>query len=330
MIYILGDFLSYMFAAFWTGQLLLGATPQERRPSLRPSGHVASFALVGLVVSAGLPVVRIGRYLQDELNLSRIDALRTALTGNGTGLAFLAVCLIASLLVLFRKNVQLSIGLTQLLFLALAATSHAVSKQGLVGLLTQFLHFSAASIWIGIVLAAGFLSRDAKNWQAFLRWFSPLARFLFMLVLLSGMFLMRGTVPLGDYANAWGMPYGQALLLKHILILPLLGYAFLNGTIVRRRLANEPAFDPRPSVRMEGVVILLVLLASATLSNTETPVAFEALPVVLTPALMLLSLTGLASIGLLVLTFQKRLPDLFGLLFGLSGAGLLYLALLTL
>ena len=37
-----------------------------------------------------------------------------------------------------------------------------------------------------------------------------------------------------DYANSWMLPYGQALLIKHLLIIPLLAYAFINSVLIRK------------------------------------------------------------------------------------------------
>ncbi|MED4778442.1 hypothetical protein P9306_18285, partial [Bacillus atrophaeus] len=44
-------------------------------------------------------------------------------------------------------------------------------------------------------------------------------------------------VDIKDYAKCWVLPYGQMLLLKHIGILPLLAFAFINGVLIRKTKA---------------------------------------------------------------------------------------------
>ena len=39
-----------------------------------------------------------------------------------------------------------------------------------------------------------------------------------------------------DYPNSWMLPYGQALLIKHLLIIPLLVYAVINSILMKKKL----------------------------------------------------------------------------------------------
>ena len=61
-----------------------------------------------------------------------------------------------------------------------------------------------------------------------------------------------------DYANAWMLPYGQALLIKHLLIIPLLAYAFINSILIRKKIKNNDSFNPRPWTKAESLIVFLI------------------------------------------------------------------------
>ncbi|WP_369425900.1 hypothetical protein [Cytobacillus pseudoceanisediminis] len=77
-----------------------------------------------------------------------------------------------------------------------------------------------------------------------------------MILLISGFALMFYVVEPKDYVNSWVLPYGQMLLLKHLSIIPLLVFAFLNGVLTRKSL-RVSSFDPRPWIK--GRVLLFSL-----------------------------------------------------------------------
>jgi putative copper export protein len=54
---------------------------------------------------------------------------------------------------------------------------------------------------------------------------------------------MTVVVDYKDYMNSWMLPYGQALLIKHLLIIPLIIYAFINSVFIRRELKKECSFQ---------------------------------------------------------------------------------------
>lgn len=39
-----------------------------------------------------------------------------------------------------------------------------------------------------------------------------------------------------DYVSSWMLPYGQALLVKHIIFIPLLVFAGINGLLIRKQI----------------------------------------------------------------------------------------------
>ena len=60
-----------------------------------------------------------------------------------------------------------------------------------------------------------------------------------LLTVATGLVLMTLIIDLKEYSDAWMIPYGQSLLIKHLLIIPLLGYAFINSILVRKRLKKR-------------------------------------------------------------------------------------------
>ena len=333
---IIGEMLIYIGGALWAGRLLLLFMAEDKKPTIGPLDGLACAALVSIVVGSVLPLWRVVSYFQQEMDLSFREALRASLFDVRIGTYFLLVyftALCAAILILttrMRPAIRwLLLLLTIPLFVGIAGTSHAAAKHGISGLWLQTGHFSLMALWVGVVLVIGWCARDIKHWSSFLRWFSPFAQLAFVGVIVTGFFLMRPSIPLMEYRNAWNVPYGQALLWKHLLLIPLLGYAFINGTLVKRRLQKEPVFDPRHGLRFESLILCCIFFATATLSNLEPPDlnTLGAVKPILWSNIVLL-LTGGGSIGLLLLTYQKRLPFLLGSLFSLLGVSLIYIGLL--
>ncbi|MDI3236375.1 CopD family protein [Exiguobacterium antarcticum] len=332
---LVSELLIYLGGALWAGRLVLLFVTDDKKPTLGVLDGVACVALISIVTGAGFPLWRVFSYFHHELELSIREAIRASLFEVRIGQYFLMVYFSAlmAIIIVFMKRILLIkrwllLGVTVPLFLGISGTSHAAAKHGLLGLILQTSHFSLMAFWVGIVFVIGWCARDANRWSSFLRWFSPFAQLTFLGVIVTGFFLMRQSVPLSEYRNAWNVPYGQALLWKHLLLIPVLGYAFINGTLVKRRLQKEPDFDPRRGLRFESLILCCVFLATAALSNLEPPdlqTLGEVTPILWSNIVLLL--TGGGSIGLLLLTYQKRLPFLLGSLFCLLGVSLLYIGL---
>ena len=332
---IISELLIYIGGALWAGRLLLLFVAEDKKPTIGPLDGLACTALISIVIGSVLPLWRVVSYFQQEMDLSLREALRASLFDVRIGTYFLlvyftAVCAVILILMnRMRPGIHwLLLLLTIPLFVGIAGTSHAAAKHGISGLWLQIGHFSLMALWIGVVFVIGWCARDFKHWSSFLRWFSPFAQLTFLGVIVTGFFLMRQSVPLSEYRNAWNVPYGQALLWKHLLLIPLLGYAFINGTLVKRRLQKEPDFDPRRGLRFESLIIGCIFFATAALSNLEPPdvqTLGPVMPIVWSNIVLLLA--GSGSIGLLLLIYQKRLPFLLGSLFCFLGVSLLYIGL---
>ena len=50
---------------------------------------------------------------------------------------------------------------------------------------------------------------------------------------------MSFLVKFENYPDSWMLPYGQTLLFKHLLIIPLLVYAIINSLFVKKKLIKD-------------------------------------------------------------------------------------------
>lgn len=78
---------------------------------------------------------------------------------------------------------------------AIGYISHAGSMTGLIGSALDFVHLLAVSVWLGVLLMMSFFSKNALNWEDFLKWFSPVALVAFTAVALTGVLMTDTIVP---------------------------------------------------------------------------------------------------------------------------------------
>ncbi|MDP4164203.1 MAG: CopD family protein [Bacillota bacterium] len=154
---------------------------------------------------------------------------------------------------------------------ALGWSSHARSLSRWPGFFTYSSHFLAITLWIGILFNVSWFSKNHRNWIPFLKWFTPLAAFCFLTASATGIILMSFVMNLKDYSNAWVLPYGQMLLLKHLAIIPLLVFAFINGILIRKRMASDAHVNPLPWVRLESVSALIIFSITGALGMQSPP-----------------------------------------------------------
>ena len=322
----IGELLVYMGGAIWMGYLVLRFIPRSRKPLIIDGTIWAVAGLGMLVLGTSLPVIGAVRFLLSTQTMT--EALRTGLFLH-IGQMFLvvyfsALCLLIILAWQKQRSFLLAL-LTIPIWIGIAGTSHAAAKHGAFGWTLQFSHFFCVTAWIGVVFWLAIGARSTEHWSAFLSWFSPFARVAFIGVILSGLWLMQLAIPLERYPNLWGVPYGQALLLKHLLLIPLLFYAFCNGTLVRHRLRSDATYDPRPLLRMESIILVLLFMASASLSRLEQPTLAQ-LPVNVPAGNGWILMVGIATLPLLVLGYRRHAV---GVLLSLLSVSLIYLGLLA-
>ncbi|QNK60087.1 copper resistance D family protein [Paenibacillus sp. PAMC21692] len=277
MIYI-SEGLLYICFAILTGTLLLRLIPERLRPSVHVPDGVLLACVAAIPVLSFVPLHNLAMLFSTQFEISYGEMMRSILIDVNSGKAWVwTVVGSAGLIVLlvvksFRKDrhmPKIALFVTLLLIVWLGYASHASSLSPTKGLIIHTAHFLGFTVWIGILFVAGWFAKDDRNWPAFLGWFSPVAIGAVILTLAAGFTLMTFTTQ--DYVKSWILPYGQALLLKHALILPLLVFAFTNGFLYRKMSLNNESFSPRVWLKAEGVVALLVLAATAVLGQQAPP-----------------------------------------------------------
>lgn len=173
---------------------------------------------------------------------------------------------------------QLGLGVAFLLALAITFSSHAIESQHqpVLALLADAAHLGAMGVWFGGLVVLLVTVR---------RWLRPLdqdeqvtllsatvGRFSNVALVSVGTLIATGIYAMTIHttrATILNTSYGQTLLIKHALILPLLGTAALNLFVTKPRLGQSP--DARRwlsrLLMIEAALGLAVLLVTATLTQ---------------------------------------------------------------
>lgn len=357
---IISETFLYLFFSILVGTFILNLVPVSLRPKIQVPKWLILLSIVGIAVLSFAPVLQLIINLGKNLGFWRV--FNVVLTSFDMGKAWIFTFLVAILLFILcylvdvekqKPFLYLALGLVFILILSQGWASHSKSIEQWKGLLAHSLHFLAVTLWVGIVMVVGWFAQNTENWRKFLGWFTPVAIVCVSLVVLSGFMIMSFVLALEDYATSWVLPFGQALLFKHLLIIPLLVFAFVNGFLMQRRLKLNESFNPIPWTKAEGLVLLLVFSATAalgqqapphTISQTLNFIAPSAIyqwfhpgeidpNIVLTPLLSTSSVVLLAvALGLLISTvifFRKKLRPIYAISTSLLFVILSYVVLMT-
>ncbi|WP_338448833.1 CopD family protein [Niallia oryzisoli] len=271
--------LLYLCFAILVGTFILSLVPGNKKPEIHVPKWVLLTAIGGIGLFSFFPVWELILYLKQNIGLS-FSLLQSVLLTFEVGKAWLVTYLLATLLFLYviwvdyRKRPSYAlIGLLFALFLILALgwSSHASTYDPVVGFMSHSLHFTAVSIWVGILFMVSWFSINHANWSRFLKWYTPVAILCFLSTIITGLVLMTFVVEFNDYFNSWMLPYGQSLLMKHLLIIPLFIYAMVNGFFVKKKLLHDEHYNPKPWAKLESVVILLIFAATAAMGQQAPP-----------------------------------------------------------
>lgn len=283
MIYIT-EFLLYCCFCIVVGNQLLTLVPETKRPDIQVPHWLVNLCIIGIAGLSFSPLLRIVHMFSESPGDFAI-VFQSILFDFNVGHAWLITLLLCALLLFMRtirritkepKLEYVSSVFTFALILAFAWASHCTASYQFKGFIPHAIHFLAVNVWIGTLLVVAWFSKNSRHWLAFLQWFSPTALLCLTATLSAGFFLMTLLVP--EYVNSWIVSYGQALLIKHLLIVPLLVFAFINGVLVRSNLQHGKSINPIPWVRAESITALLVFCAMAVMGQQSPP---ENLPAVI-------------------------------------------------
>ncbi|MBD7968827.1 CopD family protein [Paenibacillus sp. Sa2BVA9] len=272
----LSEGLLYICYAFLMGSLIVHLVPDHARPRLHIPRQAVIWSIVGTMVLAFAPLLQI--IIRFGSGIGYGKALSTVLFSFKEGKAYLLVfglCLLLLLTFLLIKDALQNKKIlypSLLIVLCIIATfgyaSHLGAIGGFKGAVIQTVHMLCMAVWAGVLFAVAWFTAEARNWDRFLKWFTPVSIGCVVLILISGLLTMSYTVP--EYVNSWILPYGQALLMKHLLFVPIIICGFCNGFLIRNKMKLNQGFAVIPWLKAETILILFVLLFTALMSQ-EAP-----------------------------------------------------------
>ncbi|MGG1876555.1 CopD family protein [Paenibacillus cisolokensis] len=276
MYYWLSEPFLYLGYAILAAISVLAIVPDRYKPRLAVPAWLGPLAALAVAVGGFIPLLRIVMFFKSDLGFWKAFNSIMFQFREGEQYAWLLVLVIlmAVLAWIVQRNPRT---ITRFLMLpavlgmawGLSGFNHAATLFDWLGPVAFLGHFAGMAFWTGTLLLVGWFSLGSDRWDAFLRWFHPFAILCFVIVMASGLYLMSGVAP--DPVNSWGLSYGQALLVKHILILPLLVFAFVNGALMKRKLRRESFYRPASWARSEGVLIWLIYIVTGYMNQQAAP-----------------------------------------------------------
>ena len=273
---IISQVLLYLCFSVLVGSFILLLVPSKYRPDIKIPKRFLLISAITLPIFAFIPVLDITLYIAPRLGL--FESFKIVLTTYTVGTAWnftLLGSVMLVLLIALAKSTEkgifafLGVLLTFGLILTVAWSSHAGAIDPIIGIISDFLHLTAVSIWVGILLIVGWCTINHNNWLEFLSWFSMVAIGCLVATALSGLFLMD--VMVDGYIDSWMVSYGQGLLIKHLFLLPLVFYALVNSSIVKFKLSKDATFNPIPWIRVEGFILFVIFTITAIFSQQSPP-----------------------------------------------------------
>lgn len=279
MIWIyLSETLLYLCFSLIMGSLILSLIPSSRKPEISISKRWIQISILGIVIFSLFPVIRIVAFLYEDIGLNLTIQNVIASFEVGQAWAFtlfvsLLFYLYVSIFSIFTKKIHTIISLlfTFILLISLGWASHSASLTEWSGFIAHCIHFLAVTIWVGILIVVSWFSVNSANWIAFLKWYTPVAISCLLVVAASGYFLMTLVLDLNNYADSWILPYGQSLLIKHLILIPIIFFAIINGIWMKRKVQKDSNVNPRNWVKAESGTLLLIFSATAVLGQQEPP-----------------------------------------------------------
>lgn len=272
---IFSQFLLYVSLALLMGSFILYCIPETVRPKIDVSAKWLIVSAVILPVVTFVPNIQLLTILTPQFGL--IESVGMLLMKFKVGHSWLAIVGFTIILLIvigefMKKPSKLMAIMAIFILIAIMAAigyiSHAGSMTGLIGSALDFVHLLAVSVWLGILLMMSFFSKNALNWEDFLKWFSPVALVAFTAVALTGVLMTDTIVP--GYVTSWSSNYGQFLFIKHVLLVPLTVIILANSLLIKLKL-NKPLFEPRTWVRIETILLILILFITALYSEQQPP-----------------------------------------------------------
>ncbi|MFJ5622599.1 copper resistance D family protein [Peribacillus loiseleuriae] len=347
----ISEFGNYLMFSILAGHVVLQFVPEGSKPKLNVPKSILLLSTLGIIIFTLVPIVQVISYFKDSVGLQQ--ATMSVLTEFQVGKSWLFIGFMATFLwmtIYVKGSKYLQMLLLFLMVLGVGYASHSASLSFWKGLFSHTTHFLIVSLWTGILIHISWFSKNHSSWLKFLRWFTPFAIVCLVVILISGFIMMVPIVEPKDYVKSWVLPYGQMLLLKHISIIPVIVFAFVNGFLVKKAM-NHSSFNPRSWLICESILLMFVFYFTAVMGTLSpphvidltvisegastwvewllgkdivVPLHVQFIPFFQTILLIIISFVFLAMI---IVSFKNRKPYL-GLLFGVSFIAAMYIGLM--
>jgi copper transport protein len=153
----------------------------------------------------------------------------------------------------------------------LSLSSHQSDDRGWLPSFADWVHLSAATLWIGGLLSLGLVVWNDRALRRTAFWrFSEIAGPLVALVVAAGVYMTFERFPaLGDL---WSVGYGRVLLVKLGLVALALSWGAFHHLVVRPRIDRPAVARNLPkSLAGEATVAVAILLLAAILVDSKPP-----------------------------------------------------------
>jgi copper transport protein len=187
------------------------------------------------------------------------------------GFAFIAALLFLAWLTGRRALLWVAFVLSLGLGSGLSLASHQSDDRGWLPSFADWVHLSAATLWIGGLLSLGLVVWTDRRLRRTAFWrFSEIAGPLVALVVAAGVYMSFKRLPALD--DLWTVGYGQVLLVKLGLVALALSWGAFHHFVVRPRL-DRPVVARRLSRSLlgEATVAVSILLLAAILVDSKPP-----------------------------------------------------------
>ena len=203
---IISQALLYLCFALSLGSFIIHLVPNTHRPNINVPKGALMMATGGIAIFSFFPVLQLILYLSPDIGF--VQTLKSVLFTFEVGKAWIFTYILSNILFIFviwfdyRKKAlyaYIGIAFTFILILALGWSSHASSYDQVWGFISHTTHFTAVSIWIGMLIVVSWFSTNHSNWLNFLKWFTPVAIACFVITMITGLILMTFVVDFEDY-----------------------------------------------------------------------------------------------------------------------------------
>lgn len=265
------EFVNYILFSIVVGHVALQFIPKANKPKINMGKPILLLSILGIMIFTLGPVIQVIFYFEEGVGFAL--AAKSVLLNFQVGKAWIFIGCMSTLLwiTIYREGSKyLQALLLLLMIVAIGYSSHAASLSFWTGLFFQSTHFLMVTLWIGILIHVAWFSMDQPNWSTFLRWFTPLAAGCLLIIIVSGICMMLFMLEPKMYVKAWVFPYGQMLLIKHISIIPVLVFAFINGVLAKKSITHS-SFQIRPWMKGESILLCIVFYVTSVLGTLSPP-----------------------------------------------------------